>query len=261
MNLILLSPSAKQSKKKNSQKTWWQEMLFKTRKYFKKKRKNGFTMIELLVVIVIVGLASTAGVVGFQASQQKSRDATRKGDLQKIKVAFEDYYNDNNCYPPSTALDLCGGTSLAPYLPTIPCDPMTQTPYLYVPLASACSGYRVHAALENESDPAIAGNECDTEQGCGYGEEYNYGIAAGTTVFDPDGEPIVQPSPVSSPITTSSPVPSPSSSEPIYVYACDSAGTCNQFEEGHPALVNCPVTFPQSNCNAECGNPALRCSF
>lgn len=214
---------------------------------------SGFTLIELLIAVAVVSLLSVAGLMGFQSSQSRGRDAQRKSDLERIKIAFEDYYNDNQCYPPLGSLQACRSTELQPYLQSIPCDPMTGEPYLYLPLSNACSGYRVHAQLETLDDPAIAKLNCSGTQGCGYG--YNYGIAAGVAVADPNATPL--PSPLASP----SPVASPSTpSGPIYVYACDTGGTCNRYEDGHPFLVNCPVTFPSNNCNNECSNPVFHCS-
>lgn len=191
-----------------------QKLWKRMKTYFKKKKKTGFTMIELLIVLAMVGIFSTAGVVGFQASQQKSRDATRKGDLNRVKVAFEDYYNDNNCYPPAGSLNACGSSALQPYLHSIPCDPLSDDPYLYAPLDNACAGYRLHASLENNDDPDIAEAGCDGDGGCGYGSSYNFGIASGTTVFDPEGEeyvaPASSPQPSQSPAQEASPSPSPS---------------------------------------------------
>jgi prepilin-type N-terminal cleavage/methylation domain-containing protein len=231
-------------------------------KYIVDKKKNGFTMIELLVVLSVLGFFTTAGAVGFQASQRKGRDASRKSDLARVKLAFEDYYNDNNCYPAEGALTACGSSSLQPYLQRIPCDPISDDPYLYVPLENECQGYRLQVALEDENDPDIANVGCDGGGGCGYDADHNYGVASGATVYDPDGaswgigEESPSPNPSGSPVSSLAPSPS----GPIYVYACDSGGTCNQFEEGHPFLFSCPVTFEQSDCNSECANPALQCS-
>jgi prepilin-type N-terminal cleavage/methylation domain-containing protein len=220
----------------------------------------GFTMIELLIVVTIVGSLSVAGFAGFQASAQKGRDANRKDDLQRIKVAFEDYYNDNDCYPASGSLAICGSSELQPYLQSIPCDPITDDPYLYAPLANACSGYRLHAALENDQDNSIEDIGCDQQTGCGYDSDYNYGIAVGVMVYDPNGTAAQNggnPTPTPTVAPSSSPASSPSG--PIYEYACDNSGVCNRYEVGHPALLTCPVTYQSTDCNSECAIPAVQC--
>lgn len=61
--------------------------------------KKGFTIIELLVVVVIIGLLSTIGVTVFTKARKASRDAKRIADLKEISTAVEMYYNENGAYP------------------------------------------------------------------------------------------------------------------------------------------------------------------
>jgi hypothetical protein len=95
---------------------------------------------------------------------------------------------------------------------------------------------------------------CDGAAGCGYGPDYNYGIAVGVPVRDDTAVYTPSPSP------NHGPASSPSPTTPIYVYACDRAGICNQYQVGHPALMSCPRTFPQPDCNDQCSNHANWCS-
>jgi hypothetical protein len=203
------------------------------------------------------------------ASRQitRSQDARRKTDLEKIKVAFEEYYNDNGCYPPETILDECKGHQLNPYIDQIPCDPGTKEPYVLIPAESGtCAGYRVLAALADTNDPQIEQLGCNDACGCGWGAEYNFGVSAGVPLRSDSCQPI-NPSPTPSAQPSTSPSPSPSGGEGpvIYVHACAPVtGTCNIYQEGHEALANCPVTFQTSeecvaaHCERE-ENAALRC--
>lgn len=149
----------------------------------------GLTMIEILIVLSI--LAILAILFWFSVSKQtsKGRDAKRKDDMQKVQIAFEDYYNDNDCYPNLSVLSQCNSAALAPYLSKIPCDPLTNQPYLYqAPGGDNCSGYRVLVQLENSEDPAIVRLGCDAESGCGYSDPtYNYGSSAGNTPINAGG--------------------------------------------------------------------------
>ena len=61
--------------------------------------KKGFTIIELLVVISIIGLLSTISVVSLNGARIKSRDAKRVSDVDNIKKAIELYYDDKGEYP------------------------------------------------------------------------------------------------------------------------------------------------------------------
>lgn len=210
----------------------------------KARRKNGFTMIELLAVIAIIAVLILAFLFLFRGQLSKAQDAKRKDDLEDIKLAFEDYFNDNGCYPPATILDQCGSRNLYPYLSKIPCDPVSQEPYVYEPAAN-CSGYRVFTILDFKEDPQISKIGCAGVNGCGSvaGTDYNYAVFVGVPINNAGVEN-----------------PSPLPSAPIYEYACDSSGICNSFEVGHPLLSTCPVTYQDLLCEGACGNPANRCT-
>jgi prepilin-type N-terminal cleavage/methylation domain-containing protein len=208
------------------------------------KNKDGFSMIELLTAVAIIAVLILTFMFLLRNQKVKGNDARRKADLENIKIYFEDYFNDNDCYPADTILDVCGDESFQPYLKEIPCDPMSGEAYAYEPVSS-CGGYRAYAVLENTDDPVIAKLGCDGVGGCGAasGEEFNYGISVGVGLYG--GGAVVLPS------------PSPS---PGWIYACDSSGVCNQFLEGHPLLATCPITFVETDCQSSCASVANRCS-
>ncbi len=56
-------------------------------------RKQGFSLLELLVVIGIMSILLTFGLSSYSTSQKKSRDAKRRGDLKTIQQAAEQYYS------------------------------------------------------------------------------------------------------------------------------------------------------------------------
>lgn len=70
----------------------------------KTKAQKGFTIIELLVVIVVIGILSgvLVSVVNSSEVRAKARDSQRKTDLEKIKTALELYLADNRNYPVSS---------------------------------------------------------------------------------------------------------------------------------------------------------------
>lgn len=157
--------------------------------FYTKKAKQGFTLIELLIILVIVSTLASLAIFSVTSARGKARDAERKSDLKEISDALETYYNDRACYPSTDFTEDCRGTSFQPYLKEIPCDPETGEPYDYVPLENSCRGYRLYANLKNEDDPQIEQLQCNTASGCGYGLGYNYGVAVGTTVYNPDVQP------------------------------------------------------------------------
>jgi prepilin-type N-terminal cleavage/methylation domain-containing protein len=77
--------------------------------------RNGFTLLELLVVLAIIAILIAIGVAAFSAAQLRARDAQRKSDLKTIASALENYYAVNKLYPKSS-LGTCSGTSFPPTL-------------------------------------------------------------------------------------------------------------------------------------------------
>lgn len=60
--------------------------------------KKGFTLVELLVVISIIGLLSTIAVVSLGSARTKARDAKRIADVKQISTSLEQYYADVGSY-------------------------------------------------------------------------------------------------------------------------------------------------------------------
>lgn len=62
--------------------------------------RQGFTLIEMLVVVAIIGLLSSVVVVGLSGARQKARDAKRVADIQQMMNAAEVQFS-NAGYPTS----------------------------------------------------------------------------------------------------------------------------------------------------------------
>jgi len=63
------------------------------------KRQSGFTIVELLIVIVVIGILATLVIVTFTGIQQKARDSKRKTDIGALQTTLENYYGSNNTFP------------------------------------------------------------------------------------------------------------------------------------------------------------------
>ncbi|OGL34709.1 hypothetical protein A3F65_03370 [Candidatus Saccharibacteria bacterium RIFCSPHIGHO2_12_FULL_47_16b] len=66
---------------------------------FNKKRASGFTIVELLIVIVVIGILAALVIVTYSGIQQKARDTERKTDLGGLYQKLEEYQADNAKYP------------------------------------------------------------------------------------------------------------------------------------------------------------------
>lgn len=127
--------------------------------------KKGFTLVELLVVISIIGILLSLSVFSLQNARESSRDARRKADLEQIKSGLEIYRSDCNTYP-TTALSgsLIGSgtpTSCATtntYISKIPTDPLSPTKkYAY---SSNGTTYTICASLEKPPSPSMDVTGC-----------------------------------------------------------------------------------------------------
>jgi prepilin-type N-terminal cleavage/methylation domain-containing protein len=63
------------------------------------KRSRGFTIVELLVVIAVIGILTTISVVGYNRYQANSRDTQRAAKVTAIAEALEKYYDQHGEYP------------------------------------------------------------------------------------------------------------------------------------------------------------------
>jgi prepilin-type N-terminal cleavage/methylation domain-containing protein len=101
------------------------------------KFKQGFTFIEFLVVLVIIGIVISLSVVALSSVKAKNRDAKRVSDIRQIQTALEMYYNRNNSYPdsltPGSPLVSEGKTYLqeVPSAPNNPDGSCTSDDYTY----------------------------------------------------------------------------------------------------------------------------------
>lgn len=150
-------------------------------KEHRKILKVGFTLIEILVVMTIIGILTTISLVNYRTSQIKARDTRRKSDLSQIQKALEMYYNDYGVYPLGGAVGEILGCDAGAcnwgepwikseevYIKTMPYDPRTK--YCY---DSDGTYYKIYATLENTEDPSFGGPYT-----CGGDNVYNYGVSS-----------------------------------------------------------------------------------
>lgn len=63
------------------------------------KNKKGFTIVELLIVIVVIGILATLVIVTFTGIQQKARNSQRQTDINAVDSHIEAYYAQSGNYP------------------------------------------------------------------------------------------------------------------------------------------------------------------
>ncbi|KKQ92408.1 MAG: General secretion pathway protein G [Candidatus Woesebacteria bacterium GW2011_GWA2_40_7] len=157
----------------------------------------GFTLVELLVVMAILGVLVTIALVSFRNSQARGRDAQRKSDLKQISSALELFYSDYGKYPddsggailacPYNTSTTCAwgtgefGDGKTIYFKVMPKDPVSGQNYYYR-IADAPNGqkFQLFAYLENTQDPDLI--IPPTGYLCGGGTKYcNFAITSSNT--------------------------------------------------------------------------------
>ncbi|MES2971583.1 MAG: type II secretion system protein [Patescibacteria group bacterium] len=73
-----------------------------------KNKQQGFTIVELLIVIVVIGILAALVITTFTGIQQKARDTERQTDIKAIHGQVEAYYASKGYYPTRTNLNLSG---------------------------------------------------------------------------------------------------------------------------------------------------------
>src|SRR5437763_10783523 len=86
----------------------------------RRKQQSGFTLIELIVVVTIIGILAAVAVSNVKWAQTKARESALRHDLFEMRKSIDDYYADNQKYPESLQT-----LAQKHYLRGIPKDPIT----------------------------------------------------------------------------------------------------------------------------------------
>ncbi len=87
----------------------------------RQRREAGFTLIELVTVILIIGILVAIGLPNYHNAIVQAREATLKEDLFRFREAIDQYQVDKGKYPASLQALVSDG-----YLRQLPIDPITN---------------------------------------------------------------------------------------------------------------------------------------
>ena len=91
-------------------------------------RARGFTLIEILVVVVILGILAAIIVPNLMERPGQARITKAKSDIRAVESALNMYRLDHHVYPPT---DVGLQALVSDYLPRLPMDPWNR-PYNYL---------------------------------------------------------------------------------------------------------------------------------
>ena len=114
-----------------------------------KGKKRGFTLVELLIVVIIIAVLAAIAIPKFVNSSLRSKESALRGELKLVRDAVELFKNDCGCYPstlagltattaPSTGLTATAGTYTitstnwrGPYISSVDLDPVSGSALNY----------------------------------------------------------------------------------------------------------------------------------
>lgn len=70
-----------------------------------KKRESGFTIVELLIVIVVIGILAALVITTYSGIQAKARNSKRQTDVQSVQTQLEAYFAQAGHYPSLTDMN------------------------------------------------------------------------------------------------------------------------------------------------------------
>lgn len=124
-------------------------------KKMKNKISKGFTLLELLVVIGIIGVIMALATVAYSTTQKSGRNSRRKQDLVAIQGALEQYYSTNGFAYPNTDCTLAASNLKSSW----PVDPGDSEPYSGVTNCSS-TFYCICDAMEGTAQSGNSGPDC-----------------------------------------------------------------------------------------------------
>jgi general secretion pathway protein G len=91
-------------------------------KFPTRRQEGGFTLVELMIVMLIIGVLAAVAIPSFISSIRNAKEAALKEDLHVMRDAIDSYTMDKNKAPQSLDDLVQNG-----YLKSIPEDPMTHS--------------------------------------------------------------------------------------------------------------------------------------
>jgi len=196
-------------------------LLTSFRKRMLKLRKKsvtgiGFTMIEILVVVAIIGILTTLAIISYTGAQRQARDTQRKSDIKQYQMALESYSAKNNgTYPVSaggSVKDLCDDGTLE--MTSCPSDPDDEEYYYY---ASDGVAYTLSAGLESKEVDWVASSDGTTTERASTSTSTPTSVATRTST----------PTSVATALPTATPTVRPTTTPtPTACTGCYSGGVC-----------------------------------
>ena len=165
----------------------------------KNRSQRAFTLVEFIIVITLLMLLAVITVSALNPGllPERGRDAQRKKDVGRIRIAFEEYFNDKGCFPTQATIDAieCDKNGFQPWLSIWPCDPIGQKYYIFTSSAACPTSYRILTNLRNKTDKQIPIDWYSQSSSFKYGDgsltinDVNYGASSQNILWSLESVP------------------------------------------------------------------------
>src|SRR5665213_92435 len=127
-----------------------------------KKKQGGFTIVELLIVIVVIGILAAIVISTYSGIQVKERNSTRQTDIQMIQTRLEAFYSQNGYYPSFKSLNTSTWRvkNMAKLNSSVLVDPSATNKDTSVAILVDSPSKNAYSYAVTNSD----GNSCETDQ-------------------------------------------------------------------------------------------------
>lgn len=141
--------------------------------------QRGFTLIELMIVVAIIGILAAIAIPKFTSMLEKSREGATKGNLGAIRSAIAIYYGDREGVWPTTINHMTWGSYLmSSYLDSLP------------PVVATYSTDNVHDPAGNDVTYLWTPGLAPPSTGRGWGYDKWFGLMyVNSTMIDSKGVP------------------------------------------------------------------------
>jgi type IV pilus assembly protein PilA len=133
------------------------------------QEEKGFTLVELLVVMLILGLLAAIAIPSFFNQRDKAKDADAKEQVRTAQTAIETYATDHDGVYDSGTIDDTDLSAIEPVLNDVGTDLTVSTPtgYAGTPTDDADNSYTVTVTSDNDSQGVDAMEFSITRHGDG----------------------------------------------------------------------------------------------
>jgi len=122
-----------------------------------RSKQTGFTIVELLIVIVVIGILAAITIVAFNGVQKQARDTERTSEIKSMQKAIEMYKVENGEYPlqedgvanAGYSMSLIESLLVPKYMSALPKEPNSTAPYQYV-RGTGKDSYAIRAMYESK---------------------------------------------------------------------------------------------------------------